>query len=240
MAKCPRADWNQDLLDIAEEYLRPVLDNLCDTESKALQEEMTQPVVDLLEQMGSDIRACLDSNQHGAFREYFENMQKYEKDIEVTLKLACKKYGSEVQHIVFNAMTNSNTNPFVKKMQTIYGLAYHATKTKHNHRLHSARTHVFDSTLLVPRLGPYMGLKEYLESLIEVRLQEVESKLLEKCDTVFGNVLHDFENMCPRRPDDTTGATKRRYALGKVVEKAKATFNTEVKSKLLECGLKVH
>jgi hypothetical protein len=96
-AKCPRADWNQDLLELAEVHLRPALDNLCDNGAKLLQEEMTQHVVDLLEQMGSDVRACLDSNQHGAFREFFENMQKYGKDVEVTLKLACKKFGSEAQ-----------------------------------------------------------------------------------------------------------------------------------------------
>jgi len=96
-AKCPRADWNQDLLGIAKEHLRPALDNLCDNGSKVLQDEMTQHVVDLLEQMGSDVGACLDSNQHGAFRDFLENMQKYGKDVEVTLKLACKKFGSEVQ-----------------------------------------------------------------------------------------------------------------------------------------------
>jgi hypothetical protein len=95
--RCPRADWNQDLLDIAEEHLRPALDSLCDNGSKLLQEELAPNVVDLLEQMGSEVRTCLDSNQHGAFREFFENMQKYSKDVEVTLKLACKKFGSEVQ-----------------------------------------------------------------------------------------------------------------------------------------------
>jgi hypothetical protein len=136
-------------------------------------------------------------------------------------------------------MTNSDTNPFVKKMQTIYGMAYHATATKQNRTKHSARTHVFKSALLVSKIGPYMELKEYLESSLEAHLQEVEAKLLEKCETVFENILHDFENVCPRRSDDTPGATKRRFALGKVVEEAKATFNTDVRAKLLECGLKL-
>jgi hypothetical protein len=84
-----------------------------------------------------------------------------------------------------------------------------------------------------------MELKEYIESSVDTHLQEVEDKLLDKCETVFDNILHDFENVCPRRPDDTPGATKRRHALGKVVEDAKATFNFDVRAKLLECGLKL-
>ncbi|KAF3038387.1 hypothetical protein E8E11_002295 [Didymella keratinophila] len=196
---------------------------------------MTQHVVDLLEQIGSDVRACLDSNQHGAFSEFFENMQNYGKDVEVTLKLACKKFGSEVQHVVFNAIT-----PFVKRMQAIYGIAYHANTTKQNHTKHSARTNVFKSAFLEPKIGPYMELKEYIESSVDTHLQEVVVKLLDKCETVFGNILHDFENVCPRRPDGTPGVTKRRHALGKVVEEAKATFNTDVRVKFLERGLKLN
>ena len=95
--KCPRADWKQDLFDIVEEHLRPALDNCCDSGSKVLQEEMTQCVVDLLEQTGSYVRACPDSNQHGAFRDFVENMQNYGKDVEAILNLACKKFESEVQ-----------------------------------------------------------------------------------------------------------------------------------------------
>jgi hypothetical protein len=136
-------------------------------------------------------------------------------------------------------MTNGDTNPFVKRMQTIHGLAYHAPTTKHNRTKHSARTNVFKSALLTPKIGPYMELKEYIESSVDTHLQEVEDKLLDKCETVFDNILHDFENVCPRRPDDTPGATKRRHALGKVVEDAKATFNFDVRAKLLECGLKL-
>jgi hypothetical protein len=82
-------------------------------------------------------------------------------------------------------------------------------------------------------------LKEYIESPVETHLQSVEAKLLEKCETVFSNILQDFENVRPRRRDDTPGATKRRYALGKVVEEAKATFNTDVRAKLLEYGLRL-
>lgn len=77
--------------------LRPALDNLCENGSKVLQDEMTKHMVDILEQMGSDVRACLDSNQHGVLREFFDNVQKCGKDIEVILKLACKRFGTEVQ-----------------------------------------------------------------------------------------------------------------------------------------------
>ena len=78
-----------------------------------------------------------------------------------------------------------------------------------------------------------------MERSIDACLQDVEKQLLEKCEEVFGNILHDFENVCPRRADDTPGATKRRHALGKVVEEAKATFNSGVRMKLLERGLKL-
>lgn len=66
-ANCPRAGWYKDFLDISEGYLRPALDSLCHSGSKVLQEETSQRVVNLLKQMGSDARICLDSNQHGAF-----------------------------------------------------------------------------------------------------------------------------------------------------------------------------
>lgn len=136
-------------------------------------------------------------------------------------------------------MTNGDTDPFVKRTQAIYGLAYHAITTKQNRTKHSVRTNVFKSALLVPKIGPYIELKEYIESSVDSYLQGVETKLLEKCETVFSNILHDFENVCPRRPDDTPGATKRRHALGKVVEEAKAAFNTDVKAKFQECDLKL-
>lgn len=68
---------------------------------------------------------------------------------------------------------------------------------------------------------------------------EVEVALLKKCETIFENFLHDFKNVCPRRSDETPGATTRSHALGKVVEEGRATFNTEVRVKLLECGLKL-
>ncbi|KAJ4394985.1 hypothetical protein N0V91_011132 [Didymella pomorum] len=200
--------------------LRSALDNLCNNGSKVLQDEMTQHMVDVLEQMGSDVRACLDSNQHGVLREFFDNMQKCGKDIEVNLKLARKRVGTE-------------------RMQTIYGLAYHAPTTKQNRTKYSARTNVFKSVPLVPKIGPYMELKEYIESPVDTHLQSVEAKLLENCETVFSNILHDFENVRPRRRDETPGAMKRRYALGKVVEEAKATFNTDVRAKLLEYGLRL-
>jgi hypothetical protein len=140
---------------------------------------------------------------------------------------------------VFNALTNGDTNPSVKRTHTIYGLAYHATTTKQNRAKHSACTNVFKSALLALKIGPYTDLKEYIESPVETHLQSVEAKLLEKCETVFSNILQDFENVRPRRRDDTPGATKRRYALGKVVEEAKATFNTDVRAKLLEYGLRL-
>lgn len=41
--------------------------------------------------MGSNIIACLDSKQNGACRELFENIQKYGKDVDVTLEFACEK-----------------------------------------------------------------------------------------------------------------------------------------------------
>lgn len=88
---------------------------------------------------------------------------------------------------------NGHTIPFVKTMQTIYGLAYHAPTTKQNRTKYSARTNVFKSVLLVPKIGPYMELKEYIESPVDTHLQSVEAKLLENCETVFSNILHDFE-----------------------------------------------
>jgi hypothetical protein len=69
-------------------------------------------------------------------------------------------------------------------------------------------------------------------------MQKVEDKVLEKGETVFKDIFHDFEDFCPRRADDTLGATKRRYALGETLEEAKAAFNAEVRAKLLECGLR--
>ena len=127
-------------------------------------------------------------------------------------------------------MTNTESNPFVKKMLTIYGLAYHASTTKQKRTKHAAWTHVFKTSLLVPKIGPYKEIEDYLETSVETQLQKVEDKVLEKFENIFKNV-------CPCRPDDTHGATKRRDALGKVVEGAKATLNAEVRAELLEYGL---
>ena len=100
-------------------------------------------------------------------------------------------------------MTSNDSNLFVKKMQTVYGLAYHASITRQNRTKHVARTHVFEMSLLVPKFGPYKEIKDYLESSIEVHLQVVEKQLPEECETVFKNISHDFANVCPCRADDT-------------------------------------
>ena len=142
-------------------------------------------------------------------------------------------------HLVHNAMTNDDSNPFVKKMQGIYDLAINAQTTKLHRNKHAARTHALKSALVAPKIGPYKEIKGYLETTIEALLQDVLDKLIGTCDEVFKNILHDFDNVCPRRADDTPGGMKRRHALGKIVEEAKATFNTEVRAKLLECGLKL-
>lgn len=56
------------------------------------------------------------------------------------------------RYVVINVITNSGTNPFTKKMHSIYGTAYHATRTKQNRTKLSARTHVFKSALLRPKI----------------------------------------------------------------------------------------
>jgi predicted component of type VI protein secretion system len=84
------------LLDIAEGHLRSALDKLCDRSSKNLQEGLTQNVSDLIDQMRSDVRACLDTSQHATFRGLFENMQNHGKDVEVTLKQVCKESAYEI------------------------------------------------------------------------------------------------------------------------------------------------
>jgi hypothetical protein len=142
-------------------------------------------------------------------------------------------------HLVHNAVTNNDSNPFVKKMQGIYDLAINAPTTKLHRNKHAARAHAFKSAVIAPKIGPYKEIKDYLETTIEALLQDVLEKLIDACDKVFKNILRDFDSVCPRRTDDTPGATKRRHALGKIVEEAKETFNTEVKAKLLECGLKL-
>jgi hypothetical protein len=99
--------------------------------------------------------------------------------------------------------------------------------------------YVLKTSLLVPKIGPCKEIRDCLKTSVESQLRKVEDKVLEKCETVFKDILHDLEIICPRRVDDTPGATKRRYALGEVVEEAKATFNTEVRAKLLECRLRL-
>ena len=114
-------------------------------------------------------------------------------------------------------------------MQGIYNLAINAPTTKLHRNKHAARAHAFKNTLVTPKIAPYKEIKDYLETTIEALLQNVLEKLIDACDKVFKNILHDFDSVCPRRTDDTPGATKRRHALGKIVEEAK----------LLECGLKL-
>ena len=79
-----------------EEHLRPAIDNLCDKSSNALQEELAQNVADMFDQLRSDLRLTLDTNQHGAFAEFFENMQRHGKEVNVVLKQECKALAAEV------------------------------------------------------------------------------------------------------------------------------------------------
>lgn len=67
----------------------------------------------------------------------------------------------------------------------------------------------------------------------------MEKEVLDTCGTIPERVLHDFDNFCPHRADAMALMTKRRQALGQVVEEDKLTFNTEVMAKLLECGSKL-
>lgn len=78
------------------------------------------------------------------------------------------------------------------------------------------RTRVFKSAPPAQKIGPYMELKEYIESPVDTHLEGLVTKLLDRCETVFDNMLHGFEIICPRTSAETLGATKRRQALGKL------------------------
>ena len=95
-SKIPQADWNQELLDVLEEHIRPAIDNLCDKSSIALQEELAQNVAEVFDQLRSDLRMTLDTNQHGAFAEFFENMQRHGKEVTIVLKRECKALAAEI------------------------------------------------------------------------------------------------------------------------------------------------
>lgn len=116
--KCGKADWNQELIEAAEDLLRPALDNLCDKSSNHLQESLTQTFSDLLDEMRSNIRGLLDTNQHVAFRDFFENMQKQGKDVEVTLKQACKTLTSDIQYVGSEGPFLSKSFPLLTQIQS--------------------------------------------------------------------------------------------------------------------------
>lgn len=94
--RCPQADWNQDLLDVMEEHLRTAFDTLCDKSSNILQEELVDISSDQLDGMRNSLKASLDTNQLSAFAEFFENIRRHEKEIEIALKHTCKAFGVEL------------------------------------------------------------------------------------------------------------------------------------------------
>lgn len=124
-------------------------------------------------------------------------------------------------------------------MSTIYSLTNRAQSTKEFRTKHLARVNFFKNNVTAEKLGPFMAIKHNIESEIDASLYAVEQALLTKCDGVFENVLHDFNNVCPLRENDSAGAVKRRDALGKVVEEAKKVLNGEVGARLKQCGLDV-
>ncbi|KAH6632985.1 hypothetical protein C7974DRAFT_452112 [Boeremia exigua] len=236
---CGRADWNQELLALANESLRPDFDALCDIGLKSFRTERLQTLSETLYDMEKDIKSNLDSNQFGAFHDFFDNLGKQRRGVEIAIKEATATLETKLRHLFHDSLTSGDTNPFTKKMSYIYGLSFHASPTKTMRTKHQIRTHTFREKVLQPKLGPYMEIKHHVEINIDSYLLKLETDLLEKCESVFEHILHDFNNVCPQRADDTPGATKRRAALGKIVEQAKGTLDGNIRMKLLECGLEL-
>ncbi|CAO2655790.1 Nn.00g045930.m01.CDS01 [Neocucurbitaria sp. VM-36] len=234
---CGSADWNKSLLRVAAKDLDPMFDELCDKGLNRLQLELSQTLSDIMDEMERQVKANIDVAQFPAFRDFFDNIRKQKKDIEMTIKQSTKKLASDLQNLHYNCLTNSESNPFTKKMSTIYGLTYNAQPTKELRTKHLARTSLFRNSVVAEKLGPFMAIKHHIEEEIDASLHAIEKALLTKCDGVFENVLHDFGNVCPRHEDGTARAVKRRDALGKVVDEAKTTLDTEVGVRLKHCGL---
>lgn len=141
------------------------------------------------------------------------------------------------RHLFHDTLTNGDTNPFTKRLSTNYRLTFRATQLRH-----------FGRSI---RCGPTrLRIRFFSQSLVPTWISSTTSRVKstltfeslrpsysQGCDLVFEHILHDFNNFCPQRTINTSGNTKSRAALGKVVEEAKATLEGPVKMRLLECGL---
>ena len=68
------------------------------------------------------------------------------------------------RHLFHDALTHGDSNPFTKRMGTIYGLSLHAAPTKMLRTKHQARANIFKEKVLQPKLGPYMEIEYHIES----------------------------------------------------------------------------
>lgn len=87
-ASCGHADWNQELLAIIDEFLRPDLDALCDISLSSFRTERLQTLWETIYDMEKDFKSNLDNNQFGAFHDFFDNIGKQRRGIEVAIKEA--------------------------------------------------------------------------------------------------------------------------------------------------------
>ena len=139
-------------------------------------------------------------------------------------------------HLFHDALTNSDSIPFTKKTSSIYGLSLHAAPTKiFAYKASSTCQHFYrkDSTAeawsICGDRTPHRELHRYLAP----RLGDCVAR------KVRPNLRAHPRDFCPWCTDDTSVATKRRSALGEVIEEAKAMLEGDVKTKLQQLGLKV-
>ena len=96
-ASCGRADWNAELLDAADELLRPDLDTLCDIGLTAFRTERLQTLSEALYDMEEVFKSNLDTNQFGAFHDFFDNIGKQRTETEVAIKEASNSLETNLQ-----------------------------------------------------------------------------------------------------------------------------------------------
>ena len=85
------------MLDAADELLRPDLDTLCDIGLTAFRTERLQTLSEALYDMEEEFNSSLDTNQFGAFHDFFDNIGKQRTETEVAIKEASNSLETNLQ-----------------------------------------------------------------------------------------------------------------------------------------------
>ncbi|KAF2656370.1 hypothetical protein K491DRAFT_715444 [Lophiostoma macrostomum CBS 122681] len=238
---CKRANWNQDLIKVASEEIRPMWNQIYEEKNGAdvFYHNVSSCMKDILESMEHHISSDLDIAQHNTFGKFFEGIYMLRKDFDRRVRIVQVDVHRKLKTLYAEFLTSDPKGVFSTAMKAIYVKSLDAKPDKGRKSFHAARCHVFRSSVCHPSNNPYKVAKTHIAATMVSILDKAEQEIITACGILFERILQDFNSVCPKSEDTSVQSLKRRAALGAKVKEAQAVMDGPVRDVLIRCGIKL-